>query len=235
MLSLVCSVEISRFSHRFRQVLRTLGAVNQISTDGQVSAKGENRERGWGGVDQGGRRRIESESCSETPRAALVTAADIVRSSGKKVDVTYAAVALFAPLRRMHEGRKRHNTGAAGCRARCALQPTWNERRLSRSHAWRKSPPPPSAVPLLRLPAAPDSTVNPATVCRCPEQVNRIVRITVTGNVFFAIRAACELTVGWALYKHYQRELLSCTKAVSDGLRKRIDGGSVGTGSNCLR
>lgn len=96
-------------------------------------------------------------------------------------------------------------------------------------------PPPPSAVPLLRLPAAPDSTVNPATVCRYPEQVNRIVRITVTGNVFFAIRAACELTVGWALYKHYKRELLSCTKAVSDGLRKRIDGGSVGTGSNCLR
>ncbi|CAN0437045.1 unnamed protein product [Ectocarpus sp. 13 AM-2016] len=37
MLSLVCSVEISRFSHRFRTVLRTLGAVNQISTDGQVS------------------------------------------------------------------------------------------------------------------------------------------------------------------------------------------------------
>eukprot|EP00752_Nemacystus_decipiens_P008046 g7191.t1 len=70
MLSLVCSVEISRFSHRFRQVLRTLGAVNQISTDGQVT---------------------------------------------------------------------------------------------------------------------------------------RIVRITVTGNVFFAIRAACELTVGWALYQHYKR------------------------------
>ncbi|CAM9506425.1 unnamed protein product [Ectocarpus sp. 12 AP-2014] len=37
MLSLVCSVEISRFSHRFRTVLRTLGAVNQISTDGQVT------------------------------------------------------------------------------------------------------------------------------------------------------------------------------------------------------
>ncbi|CAN0511663.1 unnamed protein product, partial [Laminaria digitata] len=36
MLSLVCSVEISRLSHRFRTVLRTLGAVNQISTDGQV-------------------------------------------------------------------------------------------------------------------------------------------------------------------------------------------------------
>ncbi|CAM9784409.1 unnamed protein product, partial [Hapterophycus canaliculatus] len=37
MLSLVCSVEISRFSHRFRTVLRTLGAVNQISTDAQVT------------------------------------------------------------------------------------------------------------------------------------------------------------------------------------------------------
>ena len=35
-LCLVCSVEISRYSHRFRTVLTTLGAVNQISTEGQV-------------------------------------------------------------------------------------------------------------------------------------------------------------------------------------------------------
>ncbi|CAM9234872.1 unnamed protein product [Choristocarpus tenellus] len=34
--SLVCSVEISRFSHRFRTVLQTLGAINQVSTEAQV-------------------------------------------------------------------------------------------------------------------------------------------------------------------------------------------------------
>ncbi|CAM9444562.1 unnamed protein product, partial [Ascophyllum nodosum] len=36
-LCLVCSVEISRYSHRFRTVLTTLGAVNQISTEGQIT------------------------------------------------------------------------------------------------------------------------------------------------------------------------------------------------------
>lgn len=36
-VSLVCSVEISRFSHRFRSVLRTLGAINQVSTEAQAS------------------------------------------------------------------------------------------------------------------------------------------------------------------------------------------------------
>lgn len=57
MLSLVCSVEISRFSHRFRTVLRTLGAVNQISTDAQVREVEDEREEveGWNSsVDNGG-------------------------------------------------------------------------------------------------------------------------------------------------------------------------------------
>lgn len=35
-LSLVCSVQISRFSHRFRTILKTLGAINQTSTQAQV-------------------------------------------------------------------------------------------------------------------------------------------------------------------------------------------------------
>lgn len=38
------------------------------------------------------------------------------------------------------------------------------------------------------------------------EQVTRIVRITVAGNVFFLVRAACELTVGLSLYRYYKRE-----------------------------
>lgn len=52
-------------------------------------------------------------------------------------------------------------------------------------------------------------------MCRFPVQVTRIVRITVTGNVFFAVRAACELVVGWSLYKHYKSELLA-SEAVQD-------------------
>lgn len=35
-VSIVCVVEISIFSHRFRTVLKTLGAINQVSTDSQV-------------------------------------------------------------------------------------------------------------------------------------------------------------------------------------------------------
>jgi hypothetical protein len=35
-VSLVCVAEISIFSHRFRTVLRTLGAINQVSTESQV-------------------------------------------------------------------------------------------------------------------------------------------------------------------------------------------------------
>ena len=35
-VSIVCIVEISIFSHRFRTVLKTLGAINQVSTDSQV-------------------------------------------------------------------------------------------------------------------------------------------------------------------------------------------------------
>ncbi|CAM9192999.1 unnamed protein product [Discosporangium mesarthrocarpum] len=40
-VSLVCSVEISRFSQRFRTVLQTLGAINQVSTEAQVKGLGE--------------------------------------------------------------------------------------------------------------------------------------------------------------------------------------------------
>lgn len=36
LVSMVCVVEISIFSHRFRTVLKTLGAINQVSTDSQV-------------------------------------------------------------------------------------------------------------------------------------------------------------------------------------------------------
>jgi len=35
-VSLVCVVEITIFSHRFRTVLKTLGAINQVSTESQV-------------------------------------------------------------------------------------------------------------------------------------------------------------------------------------------------------
>jgi len=35
-VSLICVAEISIFSHRFRTVLRTLGAINQVSTESQV-------------------------------------------------------------------------------------------------------------------------------------------------------------------------------------------------------
>jgi hypothetical protein len=35
-VSTVCVVEITIFSHRFRTVLKTLGAINQVSTDSQV-------------------------------------------------------------------------------------------------------------------------------------------------------------------------------------------------------
>jgi hypothetical protein len=35
-VSIVCVCEITIFSHRFRTVLRTLGAINQVSTDSQV-------------------------------------------------------------------------------------------------------------------------------------------------------------------------------------------------------
>jgi hypothetical protein len=35
-VSLVCVCEITIFSHRFRTVLKTLGAINQVSTDSQV-------------------------------------------------------------------------------------------------------------------------------------------------------------------------------------------------------
>lgn len=50
----------------------------------------------------------------------------------------------------------------------------------------------------------------PALLTALPllRQVTRIVRITVTGNVFFAIRAACELAVGMSLYLYYKRESL---------------------------
>jgi hypothetical protein len=36
LLSMICVVEISIFSHRFRTVLTTLGAINQVPTDSQV-------------------------------------------------------------------------------------------------------------------------------------------------------------------------------------------------------
>jgi hypothetical protein len=36
LVSTVCVVEITVFSHRFRTVLKTLGAINQVSTDSQV-------------------------------------------------------------------------------------------------------------------------------------------------------------------------------------------------------
>ena len=36
LVSLICVAEISIFSHRFRTVLRTLGAINQVSTESQV-------------------------------------------------------------------------------------------------------------------------------------------------------------------------------------------------------
>lgn len=36
-VSLTCVVEITIFSHRFRTVLQTLGAINQVSTDSQVT------------------------------------------------------------------------------------------------------------------------------------------------------------------------------------------------------
>merc|ERR1719197_2136327 len=35
-VSMVCVAEITIFSHRFRTVLKTLGAINQVSTDSQV-------------------------------------------------------------------------------------------------------------------------------------------------------------------------------------------------------
>ena len=35
-VSIICVCEITIFSHRFRTVLRTLGAINQVSTDSQV-------------------------------------------------------------------------------------------------------------------------------------------------------------------------------------------------------
>jgi len=35
-VSLICVAEITIFSHRFRTVLKTLGAINQVSTDSQV-------------------------------------------------------------------------------------------------------------------------------------------------------------------------------------------------------
>jgi hypothetical protein len=35
-VSLICVVEITIFSHRFRTVLKTLGAINQVSTESQV-------------------------------------------------------------------------------------------------------------------------------------------------------------------------------------------------------
>ena len=36
LVSLVCVCEITIFSHRFRTVLKTLGAINQVSTESQV-------------------------------------------------------------------------------------------------------------------------------------------------------------------------------------------------------
>lgn len=36
-VSLICVVEITIFSHRFRTVLKTLGAINQVSTESQVT------------------------------------------------------------------------------------------------------------------------------------------------------------------------------------------------------
>mmetsp|Transcript_21547 Transcript_21547/g.44337 ORF Transcript_21547/g.44337 Transcript_21547/m.44337 type:complete len:189 (+) Transcript_21547:538-1104(+) len=36
LVSIVCVCEITIFSHRFRTVLKTLGAINQVSTDSQV-------------------------------------------------------------------------------------------------------------------------------------------------------------------------------------------------------
>lgn len=86
MLSLVCSVEISRFSHRFRQVLRTLGAVNQISTDGQVSARGESNAKGRIQTRVAGEVERESESKVRHSRAALVTAIDRCRVVREEVD-----------------------------------------------------------------------------------------------------------------------------------------------------
>jgi hypothetical protein len=35
-VSMICVVEITIFSHRFRTVLKTLGAINQVSTESQV-------------------------------------------------------------------------------------------------------------------------------------------------------------------------------------------------------
>lgn len=42
--------------------------------------------------------------------------------------------------------------------------------------------------------------------CTIGHQVTRIVRITVTGNLFFAVQGACELTIGLSLYRHYKRK-----------------------------
>jgi hypothetical protein len=36
LVSIICVCEITIFSHRFRTVLKTLGAINQVSTDAQV-------------------------------------------------------------------------------------------------------------------------------------------------------------------------------------------------------
>jgi len=35
-VSIICVIQISIFSHRFRTVLKTLGAINQVSTESQV-------------------------------------------------------------------------------------------------------------------------------------------------------------------------------------------------------
>merc|ERR1711957_550263 len=35
-VSIICVCEITIFSHRFRTVLKTLGAINQVSTESQV-------------------------------------------------------------------------------------------------------------------------------------------------------------------------------------------------------
>ena len=46
LLSMICVVEISIFSHRFRTVLTTLGAINQVS-GGKQEEQEEEEQRGW--------------------------------------------------------------------------------------------------------------------------------------------------------------------------------------------
>lgn len=116
--------------------------------------------------------------------------------SGESTAAVAPVLLSYEYMFRAKVGTADQSGAASGC-AWCA------EPNLCRSqHLMRFLPP---AVPP-PPPAAAVSAVTLRPLCLCPVQVTRIVRITVTGNVFFAIRAACELTVAWSLYKHYKRE-----------------------------